>query len=101
VRFVPDSVQNALVVPQEAVTELQGNFQVAVVDQNNKVSIRPVKTGARIGAMWQITDGLKPGDKVVVQGVQKAREGSTVAVKEWTPPAQSPAPIQSASPQKP
>jgi RND family efflux transporter MFP subunit len=98
VRFVPDSVQNALVVPQEAVTELQGNFQVAVVDQNNKVSIRPVKTGERIGAMWQITDGLKPGDKVVVEGVQKAREGSTVTVKEWTPPAQSPAPIQSASP---
>src|SRR5256714_149198 len=86
VRFVPDSVQNALVVPQEAVTELQGNFQVAVVDQNNKVNIRPVKTGERIGAMWQITEGLKPGDKVVVQGVQKAREGSTVAVKDWTPP---------------
>ena len=86
VRFVPDTVQNALVVPQEAVTELQGNFQVAVVDQN-KVSIRPVKTGERIGAMWQITEGLKPGDKVVVEGVQKAREGSTVTVKEWTPPA--------------
>src|SRR5207248_11509855 len=97
VRFVPDSVQNALVVPQEAVTELQGNSQVAVVDQNNKVSIRPVKTGERIGAMWQITDGLKPGDKVVVQGVQNAREGSTVAVKEWTPP-QSPPPQASASP---
>src|SRR6266480_3064747 len=101
VRFVPDTVQNALVVPQEAVTELQGNFQVAVVDQDNKVNIRPVKTGEKIGAMLQITDGLKPGDKVVVEGVQKAREGSTVAVKEWTPPAQSPAPIQSASPQKP
>jgi RND family efflux transporter MFP subunit len=101
VRFVPDTVQNALVVPQEAVTELQGNFQVAVVDQDNKVNIRPVKTGERIGTMWQITDGLKPGDKVVVEGVQKARQGSTVTVKEWTPPAQSPAPIQSASPQKP
>jgi membrane fusion protein (multidrug efflux system) len=101
VRFVPDSVQNALVVPQEAVTELQGNFQVAVVDQNNKVSIRPVKTGERIGTMWQITDGLKPGDKVVVQGVQKAREGSTVVPKEWTPPDQSAAPQASASPQKP
>ncbi|HWY50515.1 MAG TPA: efflux RND transporter periplasmic adaptor subunit [Chthoniobacterales bacterium] len=86
VRFIPDTVQNALVVPQEAVTELQGNFQVAVVDQN-KVSIRPVKTGEKIGAMLQITDGLKPGDKVVVEGVQKAREGSTVTVKEWTPPA--------------
>lgn len=87
VRFVPDTVRNALVVPQEAVTELQGNFQVAVVDQNNKVSIRPIKTGERIGAMWQVTEGLKAGDKVVVQGVQKAREGSTVTVKEWTPPA--------------
>jgi membrane fusion protein, multidrug efflux system len=79
-------VHNALVVPQEAVNELQGSFQVAVVDQNNKVSIRPVKMGERIGAMWQVTDGLKPGDKVVVQGIQKAREGSAVAVKEWTPP---------------
>ena len=87
VRFVPDSVKNALVVPQEAVTELQGNFQIAVVDQNGKVSIRPIKMGERIGGMWQVTDGLKPGDRVVVQGVQKAREGSTVTVKEWTAPA--------------
>jgi RND family efflux transporter MFP subunit len=88
VRFVADIKKGALVVPQEAVNELQGNFQVAVVDQTNKVSIRPVKMGERIGALWEVTDGLKPGDKVVVQGVQKAREGSTVAVKEWTPPAQ-------------
>ncbi len=87
IRFVPDTVHNALVVPQEAVSELQGSFQVAVVDQNNKVSIRAVKMGERIGAMWQVTDGLKPGDKVVVQGIQKAREGATVTVKEWTPPA--------------
>src|ERR1700746_1167047 len=86
VRFVPDTVQNALVVPQEAGTELQGNFQVAVVDQNNKVSIRPVKMGERIGTMWQVSEGLKPGDRVVVQGLQKAREGSTVAAKDWTPP---------------
>ncbi len=86
VRFVPDEVKNALVVPQEAVTELQGSFQVAVVDQSNKVSIRPVKVGERIGAMWQVTDGLKPGDRVIVQGTQKAREGATVAVKEWTAP---------------
>ncbi len=98
VRFVPDRVKNALVVPQEAVTELQGDFQVAVVDQNDKVSIRPVKMGERIGAMWQVTEGLKPGDRVVVQGLQKAREGSTVAVKEWTPPAQSPTPAAPASP---
>jgi RND family efflux transporter MFP subunit len=87
VRFVADMKKGAMVIPQEAVNELQGSYQVAVVDQNNKVSIRPVKMGERIGAMWEVTEGLKPGDKVVVQGVQKAREGSTVTVKDWTPPA--------------
>src|SRR5438874_7410264 len=101
VRFVADMKKGAMVIPQEAVNELQGNFQVAVVDQNNKVSIRPVKMGERIGAMWEVTEGLKPGDRVVVQGGQKAREGSTVTPKEWTPPAQSPVPQASASPQKP
>jgi RND family efflux transporter MFP subunit len=87
VRFVADMKKGAIVVPQEAVNELQGSYQVAVVDENNKVSIRPVKMGERIGAMWEVTDGLKPGDRVVVQGVQKAREGSTVTAKDWTPPA--------------
>ena len=88
VRFVADMKKGAMVVPQEAVNELQGSFQVAVVDQDNKVSIRPVKMGERIGALWEVTDGLKAGDRVVVQGVQKAREGLTVTAKEWTPPAQ-------------
>jgi RND family efflux transporter MFP subunit len=86
VRFVADIKKGAMVVPQEAVNELQGSFQVAVVDENNKVSIRPVTMGERIGALWEVTDGLKPGDKVVVQGIQKAREGAQVTVKEWTPP---------------
>ena len=87
VRFVADMKKGAMVIPQEAVNELQGSYQVAVVDQNNKVSIRPVKMGERIGAMWEVTEGLKPGDRVVVQGLQKAREGSTVTAKDWTPPA--------------
>jgi membrane fusion protein (multidrug efflux system) len=87
VRFVADMKKGAMVVPQEAVNELQGSFQVAVVDQNNKVSIRPVQMGERIGALWEVTEGLKPGDRVVVQGLQKAREGSTVTAKDWTPPA--------------
>ena len=87
VRFVLETKKGALVVPQEAVNELQGNFQVLVVGDDNKVSIRPVKTGERIGAMWEIIDGLKPGERVIVQGAQKAREGSTVKVKDWTPPA--------------
>jgi membrane fusion protein (multidrug efflux system) len=87
VRFVADMKKGAMVVPQEAVNELQGSYQVAVVGDDNKVSIRPVKMGERIGAMWEVTEGLKPGDKVVVQGLQKAREGSTVTAKDWTPPA--------------
>src|SRR6058998_2775073 len=87
VRFVADMKKGAMVIPQEAVNELQGNFQIAVVDQDNKVSIRPVKMGERIGAMWEVTEGLKPGDKVVVEGLQKAREGATVIAKDWTPPA--------------
>src|SRR2546429_6015764 len=87
VRFVADMKKGAMVIPQEAVNELQGSYQVAVLDQNNKVSIRPVKMGERIGAMWEVTEGLKPGDKVVVQGLQKAREGSIVTATDWTPPA--------------
>src|SRR5256885_14355725 len=86
VRFVADTKKNTLVVPQEAVSELQGNYQVVVVDQDNKAHIRPVKMGERIGAMWEVTDGLKPGERVVVQGLQKAREGAPVTVKDWTPP---------------
>jgi len=86
VRFVADMKKGAMVIPQEAVNELQGSYQVAVVGNDNKVSIRPVKMGERIGAMWEVTEGLKPGDKVVVQGLQKAREGLTVTVKDWTPP---------------
>jgi membrane fusion protein (multidrug efflux system) len=86
VRFVADMKKGAMVIPQEAVTELQGSYQVAVVGDDNKVSIRPVQMGDRIGAMWEVTQGLKPGDKVVVQGVQKVHEGSAVTVKEWSRP---------------
>jgi len=65
---------------------LQGGYQVAVVERNNKASIRPIKMGERIGAMSEVTEGLKSGDRVIVQGAQKVREGSPVTVKEWTPP---------------
>jgi RND family efflux transporter MFP subunit len=102
VRFVADMKKGAMVIPQEAVNELQGNYQVAIVDQNSKASLRPVKMGEKIDSQWEVTDGLKPGDKVIVQGWQKVREGSTVTPKEWTPPpAQSPTPNASAGPQKP
>jgi RND family efflux transporter MFP subunit len=88
VRFVADMKKGALVIPQEAVSELQGSYQVVVVDEDNKASIRPVKMGERLGPMWEVLEGLKPGDKVIVQGFQKVRPGSSVTVKDWTPPAE-------------
>ncbi len=101
VRFVADIKKDAMVIPQEAVNELQGSFQVAVVGDDNKVSIRPVKVGERIGAMWEVTEGLKPGDRVIVEGIQKAKEGSTVTVKEWTPPGPQAASEVSPAPSQP
>ena len=78
----------ALLVPQRAVTELQGNYQVAVVGTDNKVTIRPVKVGDRVGTMWIVAQGLKPGEHVVVEGVQKVREGAVVNPKWTTSPSQ-------------
>jgi RND family efflux transporter MFP subunit len=68
----------ALLVPQRAVTELQGTYQVAVVDGENKVSIRTVKVGDRAGTLWIIDEGLKPGERVVAEGLQKVGPGMTV-----------------------
>lgn len=77
--------KDALLVPQRAVTELQGGYQVAVVDSENKVSIRTVKVGDRVGSQWIIADGLKPGDRVVAEGVQKMRPGVQVNPKPYVP----------------
>ena len=87
----------ALVIPEQAVTELQGNRLVAVVDSENKIAMRPVKLGERSGGMWQVIEGLKPGEKVVVQGLLKVRPGMPVTVKEWTPPAEQVASTRSPS----
>ena len=81
VRAVMGSMQNAVVVPQRAVNELQGNFQVAVVGADNKVAIRTVKTGVRTGSIVVITEGLQPGERVVVEGLQKVKDGMTVNAK--------------------
>jgi len=70
--------RDALLVPQRAVSELQGGYQVAAVDTENKVSIRPVKVGDRVGNQWIITDGLKPGERVISEGAQKVRPGMQV-----------------------
>jgi len=78
VRAVLGTKQGALLIPQRSVTELQGNYQVAVVDAQNKVSIINVKPGDRIGTQWVIDEGLKAGDRVVAEGVQKVGAGATV-----------------------
>lgn len=73
----------ALAVPQRAVMELQGNYQVAVVDAANKVSIRSVKVSDRIGNMWIVEEGLKPGEQVIAEGTQKAKAGTVVVPKPY------------------
>ena len=65
-------------VPQRAVSELQGTYQVAVVGTDNKVSFRPVKVGEKSGSMWVITEGLNPGETVVAEGTIKVRPGMVV-----------------------
>ena len=70
----------ALLVPQKAVTELQGSQQVAVVTSDDKVSIRVVTVGDQVGGSWIVTGGLKPGERVVVEGLQKLRDGAPVKV---------------------
>ncbi len=86
VRAVTKTQKGALLVPQRAVAELQGSYQVVLVGAGNKAEIRPVKVGERVDQMWLIEKGLKPGDRVVVEGIQKVREGMPVEVKPWTSP---------------
>jgi RND family efflux transporter MFP subunit len=83
VRAVVGTDKGALLVPQPAVTELQGSYEVMVVGGDNHVSIRPVKTGERVGTMWVIDDGLKPGETVVVVGQQALKPGNAVAPKPF------------------
>jgi membrane fusion protein (multidrug efflux system) len=84
VRAATSIKQGALLVPQRAVSELQGSYQVAVVDNDNKVSILTVKVGARVGAMWIIDEGLTPSERVVAEGVQKVRPGAQVNPKPFS-----------------
>lgn len=81
VRFVTYVMPNALLVPQKAVTELQGNYEVAVVGRDNKVDLRTVKVGDQTGNMWVIEEGVRPGEQVVVEGVQKVGAGVVVKPK--------------------
>ncbi len=75
--------RGALLVPQRAVNELQGGYLVAVVGGDNKVSLRPVKMGPKVGAMWVVAEGLKPGERVIAEGTQKVRDGMVVNPKPF------------------
>ena len=84
VRVFVDVQHDALLVPERAVSELQGGYQVAVVDDDNKVAFLPVKVGAQVDSRWVISDGLNPGDRVVAEGTQKVRPGMHVNAKPFT-----------------
>lgn len=85
VRGSVNTREGALLVPQRAVIELQGSRQVAVVGKDNKVSIRPITAGERVGRQWIITGNVKAGDRVIVEGLQKVREGAMVNPKPAGP----------------
>ncbi len=99
VRAITTTKKGALLVPQRAVTELQGSYQVAVVGKDNKVSIRPVKVGERVGSLWIVHEGLKPGERVVAEGIQRVRAGMTVNPKPLKAmPEAKPAPTAKSEP---
>ena len=83
VRAVTATKPAALLVPQRAVSELQGSYQVAVVGGDNKIELRTVKVGERSGSMWVIEDGLKDGETVVVEGIQRVKAGTIVNAKPY------------------
>ena len=98
VRIQTGDNKNAMLVPQPAVIEVQSQYQVIVLTPDNKAMFRPVKMGERVGPNWIVTEGLKPGERVVVEGILKvqqfaaaapelAKEGIPVVAKPYVPPA--------------
>jgi RND family efflux transporter MFP subunit len=83
VRAITRMQQNALLIPQAAVNEQQGSYLVAVVEKDGHVSMRPVQVGERAGTMWVIQDGLKPSERVIVEGQQNLKPGMTVRTKPF------------------
>ena len=86
IRAVVRTKLGAILVPQRAVNELQGSFQIAVVGADGKADIRSVKAAETVGPLWVIDEGLQPGDKVIVDGFQKVRQGAPVTALPWVNP---------------
>jgi membrane fusion protein (multidrug efflux system) len=85
VRAKIETHRNAVILPQRAVTELQGSYQVATVDGQNKAHLRTVQVGEQVGNDWLIEKGLAPGDRVVAEGIQKVKEGAEVDPQPFAP----------------
>jgi membrane fusion protein (multidrug efflux system) len=85
VRVLIGTMKGAILVPQRAVMELQGSYQVAVVGSDDKVELRPVTPGERADSLWAIDEGLKPGERVVVEGLQKVKQGISVKPRPFAP----------------
>ena len=85
--------KGALLIPQRAVTEMQGKYLVAVVGPENKIDVRPVQVAERIGSDWIVEKGLQPGEQIVAEGTQKVRPGVTVTPKPFSPETKTAAPV--------
>ena len=81
VRVAVETLHDAVLVPQQAVSELQGSYQVATVDQDDKVGIQPIRVGEQIGSSWVVQEGVKPGQRVIIEGIQKVSPGMRVSPK--------------------
>ena len=81
-----DTISGALLVPERALVELQGSYQIGVIGEDNKAEIRPIKIGPRFNRQVVVTQGLKEGDKVIVEGIQKVRPGMAVTAKPYQEP---------------
>jgi RND family efflux transporter MFP subunit len=92
VRAPMETVRGALLVPAQAVQEIQGAYQVAVVGPDDKVALRTVKAGEQVDGLWVINEGLKPGERVVTEGLQKVKDGIVVRPKPDTSAPAAPAP---------
>jgi membrane fusion protein (multidrug efflux system) len=93
-RSAIETIENALLVPERALVELQGSYQIGVLGEGNKADIRPIKIGPRFKGQVVVTEGLKEGDKVIVEGVQKVRPGMVVTAKPYQEPTADAAPSQ-------
>jgi membrane fusion protein (multidrug efflux system) len=93
VRAKTETRQGALLVPQRAVTELQGSYQIAIVDSTNAVHLKTVTVGQQVGNQWLVDSGLQDGDRVVAEGTQKVKEGTAVNPQPYTPPSAAPASV--------